>query len=45
MSLLIGDVAAVIEQLGREKAIIVGHGWGGAVAWQFAIHLPQMTES
>ena len=44
MALLVGDVAAVIKQLGREKAIIVGHDWGGAVAWQFAIHLPQTTE-
>ena len=44
MSLLVGDVAAVIRQLGRQQAIIVGHDWGGAVAWQFAMHLPQMTE-
>jgi pimeloyl-ACP methyl ester carboxylesterase len=44
MSLLVSDVVAVIKHLGREKAIIVGHDWGGAVAWQFAIHLPQMTE-
>jgi pimeloyl-ACP methyl ester carboxylesterase len=44
MSLLVGDVAAVIKHLGREKAVIVGHDWGGAVAWQFATYLPQMTE-
>src|SRR5262245_1459004 len=44
MRLLIGDVAAVIRHLGREKATIVGHDWGGAVAWQFAINLPQMTD-
>jgi len=44
MSLLVGDVAAVIRHLGREKAVIVGHDWGGAVAWQFATHLPQLTE-
>jgi pimeloyl-ACP methyl ester carboxylesterase len=44
MRLLAGDVAAVIKHLGRDKAIIVGHDWGGAVAWQFAIHAPQMTE-
>jgi pimeloyl-ACP methyl ester carboxylesterase len=41
---LVGDVAAVIHHFGKEKAIIVGHDWGGAVAWQFAIHLPQMTD-
>jgi epoxide hydrolase 4 len=44
MRLLVADVAAVIRQLGRDKATIVGHDWGGAVAWQFAINLPQMTE-
>lgn len=41
--LLVGDVAAVIKSLGKEKAIIVGHDWGGLVAWQFALNLPQMT--
>jgi epoxide hydrolase 4 len=44
MRLLIADVAAVIKQLGREKAIIVGHDWGGAVAWQFAMRRPQLTD-
>ena len=29
---------------GEESAIIVGHDWGGAVAWYFALNLPQMTE-
>ncbi len=42
--LLVGDVVAVIKSLGREKAIIVGHDWGGLVAWQFALNLPQMTD-
>src|SRR5271165_2247111 len=44
MRLLVGDVAAVIKSLGKDKAIIVGHDWGGAVAWQFALNLPQMTD-
>jgi epoxide hydrolase 4 len=44
MKSLVGDVAAVIKSLGRDKAIIVGHDWGGAVAWQFALNLPQMTD-
>ncbi len=42
--LLVGDVAAVIRALGRDKAVIVGHDWGGLVAWQFALNLPQMTD-
>ena len=41
---LLGDVRAVIQALGQEKAIIVGHDWGGAISWQFAMHMPQMTE-
>jgi len=45
MRLLVGDVAAVIRHLKREKATIVGHDWGGMVAWQFAMNLPQMTEN
>ena len=44
MRLLVADVAAVIRHLGRDKATIVGHDWGGIVAWQFAMNLPQMTE-
>jgi epoxide hydrolase 4 len=44
MKLLVADVAAVIKHLGREKAIIVGHDWGGAVAWTMAIYTPQLVE-
>ena len=29
MRLLVADVAAVIRHLGRDKATIVGHDWGG----------------
>jgi len=44
MPLLVSDVAAVIRQLGAERAIIVGHDWGGAIAWYFALNVPEMTE-
>ena len=44
MRLLVADVAAVIRHLGRDKATIVGHDWGGMVAWQFAMNLPAMTD-
>jgi pimeloyl-ACP methyl ester carboxylesterase len=33
---LAGDVAGLIRALGRKDAIVVGHDWGGAVAWAFA---------
>ena len=42
---LIGDVAAVIRHFGDDSATIVGHDWGGAVAWQFAFALPQMVDN
>lgn len=44
MSLLVEDVAAVIRAIGKEKAIICGHDWGGAVAWTFAMTKPAQTE-
>jgi pimeloyl-ACP methyl ester carboxylesterase len=44
MHLLVADVAAVIRAVGQERATIVGHDWGGMVAWQFAMTRPAMTE-
>ncbi len=41
---LLRDIAGLIEGLGEERAIIVGHDCGGVLAWQFAIDYPQMTE-
>jgi pimeloyl-ACP methyl ester carboxylesterase len=44
MRLLVGDVASVIRAQGREKAILLAHDWGGAIAWQTAFHMPQAVE-
>lgn len=44
MPILVEDIAAVIRAVGEEKAIIVGHDWGGAQAWAFALMKPQMTD-
>ena len=41
LKLLVGDVAAVIKHVGAKQATIVGHDWGGMVAWQFAMALPR----
>ena len=38
------DIAELIPKLGFEKAYIVGHDWGGAVAWAFAAMYPKLTE-
>lgn len=44
MKVLVEDVAAVIRANGRERAVVVGHDWGGAIAWSFAMMHPEMTE-
>ena len=44
MRLLVGDVVAVIKAQGREKAIVVGHDWGGAISWQVAFHASPVVE-
>ena len=44
VSNLLRDIVGLIKGLGHEKAIIVGHDWGGALAWAFAMRYPQMTE-
>ena len=44
MPKLVGDVKAVVEHFERKQAVIVGHDWGGAIAWAFAMQHPDMTE-
>ncbi|RIL07841.1 MAG: alpha/beta hydrolase [Proteobacteria bacterium] len=34
------DVAGLIAALGRERAFVVAHDWGGGVAWNVAIRHP-----
>ncbi len=41
---LTGDIKELIHALGREKAIVVGHDWGGVVAWHLAMHHPKVVE-
>lgn len=41
---LVGDVAAVIKHLGRDKAIVIGHDWGGMVAWATAMAMPDIVD-
>jgi pimeloyl-ACP methyl ester carboxylesterase len=44
MPTLLGDIAGLIRGLGQERAVIVGHDWGGVLAWFFAAYYPEMTE-
>ncbi len=41
---LIKDVEGVIKGLGYDRCILVGHDWGGAIAWSFAYAHPEMLE-
>jgi pimeloyl-ACP methyl ester carboxylesterase len=41
---MVGDVAAVLRHLGLAKATVIGHDWGGVVAWQVAIDRPDLVD-
>src|SRR5713226_3533948 len=40
---LVDDVAGLITALGEKQAIVVGHDWGGAVAWSTALMRPDVV--
>lgn len=42
---LVGDVAGLIRALGHESAHVVGHDWGGGLAWALAGTRPEMVRS
>jgi epoxide hydrolase 4 len=42
---LLRDIGGLIKGLGQQRATIVGHDWGGVLAWTFAMNYPEMTES
>jgi len=39
------DIASVIECLGERQAVIMGHGWGGLLAWSMPVLQPQVTRA
>lgn len=41
MPVLMEDVKQVIESFGEKDCILVGHDWGGAIAWEFAYTFPE----
>ena len=43
MAHLVADAAAVIAAEKRENAVVVGHDWGGAVAWNVAMTRPELV--
>jgi pimeloyl-ACP methyl ester carboxylesterase len=42
---LTADIVGLVHALGEERAIIVGHDWGAAVAWHCALLRPDLFHS
>ena len=40
---LVGDVVGLIDALGEQRAIVVGHDWGAPVAWHTALLRPDLV--
>jgi pimeloyl-ACP methyl ester carboxylesterase len=38
------DIVELVRHLGDDKATIVGHDWGGAIAWHMAMHHAKVVE-
>ena len=45
LRLLAKDVIAILRAAGRERAHLVGHDWGGVVAWWLGINRPDRVRS
>lgn len=43
-SLVARDIEQLIQVCGADRAVVVGHDWGGAIAWHFAMRYPQKLE-
>ena len=41
---LADDIRALIRKLGAESAMVVGHDWGGTVAWTLAMNHPEVVD-
>src|SRR5690349_24643112 len=39
---LTGDVVGLVDALGEERAVIVGHDWGAVVAWHCVLLRPDL---
>lgn len=41
---LVGDIAALVRATGHDRAHVVGHDWGGVIAWAFAAAHPELLD-
>ncbi|MCG8353455.1 MAG: alpha/beta hydrolase [Chloroflexales bacterium] len=44
VDVLVSDMIELLHRFGYERAIVVGHDWGGAIAWALAITYPHRVE-
>jgi pimeloyl-ACP methyl ester carboxylesterase len=45
LSHLVGDVIGAIAALGEKQAVVMGHDWGGPVAWYSALMRPDVVRA
>jgi epoxide hydrolase 4 len=41
---LVQDIATLVSALGHRRCVLVGHDWGGALAWAVAMTHPELVE-
>jgi len=41
---LAGDVAGLVRSLGEANATVVGHDWGGLLAWTMGVYYPKVVQ-
>ena len=41
---LVADVVGLVREAGRDSTLLVGHDWGGAVAWWTAVRHPDLVQ-
>lgn len=39
------DIRGLVQGLGHDRFVLVGHDWGAATAWTFALHYPELLEA
>ena len=44
VDLLAADIRGLIGELGAESALLVGHDWGGSIAWTIAMNHPEVVD-
>ena len=44
VDLLAADIRGFIGELGSESALLVGHDWGGSIAWTTAMNHPEVVD-